>query len=58
MEIIRFVFSFLFVRDWHTGQMELSRPRLVLFSVMVFIILLGILIALLLQAPVMYSRTL
>ncbi len=56
MKIIQFVFSFLFVRNWHSGQLELSRPRLFLFSGMLLIIILGIGIAAILQAPVVYTR--
>lgn len=53
---MQFVFSFLYTRNWHTGELELSRPRVALFSGMVFLILLGIIIAALLQMPVEYTR--
>lgn len=55
MNLFRFAFPFLFTRDWHTGAHELSRPRLVLFSAMLFLVLLAIFIAAILQAPVEYS---
>ncbi|MDA8597200.1 hypothetical protein N9L26_02580 [Candidatus Pacebacteria bacterium] len=55
MSVWRFIFGFLYVRDWHSGQMELSRPRVVLFAGMLSLIVLGILIALILQRPVTYS---
>ncbi len=54
--LLRFIFSFLYVRNWYTGELELSRPRVVLFSAMAFIILLGVLLALLLQSPITYTR--
>ena len=56
MQFFEFVFSFLFARNWHTGQMELSRPRVILFAGMLFIIFLGVVIAGLLQAPVTYTK--
>ncbi len=54
MKFMQFVFGFLFSRNWHSGEMELSRPRVALFSSMLFLILLGILMASILQAPVTY----
>lgn len=56
MRFIEFIFSFLFVRNWHTGQLELSRPRVALFGGMFFIIFLGVLIAFFLYTPVEYTR--
>lgn len=55
MDLFKFVFPFLYDRDWHDGDMELSRPRVTLFAAMLFIIVLGILMALILQSPVTYS---
>ncbi len=54
MKFIQFIFGFLFERNWHTGDLELSRPRVALFSAMLFLILLGIFIVSILQAPVEY----
>ncbi len=54
MEIFRFLFHFLYVRNWHSGQMELSRPRVVVFLGMLTLISLGVLIAWFLQTPVNY----
>jgi hypothetical protein len=56
MKVFEFVFSFLYVRNWYSGQMELSRPRVILFTGMLLMILLGVLIASLLQAPISYTR--
>ena len=55
MNFFQFVFSFLYTRNWFTGEMELSLPRTALFSGMVFLILLGIVMASILQAPTVYS---
>lgn len=54
MSFWRFVFSFLYARNWHTGQMELSRTRLALFFATLFLIFLGLAIISFLQAPVEY----
>ena len=55
--MFQFIFSFLYTRNWYTGELELSRPRVALFSAMIFIILLGVLLAAILQAPVTYTST-
>lgn len=55
MQVLQFVFSFLYVRNWYSGEMELSRPRVILFAGMLFIILLGVAIASVLQTPVTYT---
>ncbi len=55
MDIFRFIFPFLYTRNWHTGQVMLSRPRVALFSAMLFIIVLGVLMAIILQTPVQYT---
>ena len=56
MKIIQFVFSFLYERNWHSGERELSRPRVALFSAMIFLILLGLLIVSILQTPIEYHQ--
>jgi hypothetical protein len=56
MHIFEFIFSFLYVRDWYSGDLELSMPRVALFASMIFLILLGIALASVLQAPVTYVR--
>ncbi len=53
--MMQFVFRFLFARNWHTGQLELSRPRVTLFAAMFFLILLGLMMVSILQSPVMYE---
>jgi hypothetical protein len=56
MQFVRFVFSFLYTRDWYSGERELSHPRVALFSLMLFLTLLGIAMAVVLQTPTEYSR--
>jgi hypothetical protein len=55
MDFWQFVFRFLYVRNWYTGKMELSRPRVLIFSSGVFLLLLALTIVTLLQAPVEYE---
>jgi hypothetical protein len=55
MSFFQFVFSFLYTRNWYTGELELSHPRVALFSCMLFLILLGVVMASILQAPVVYT---
>lgn len=54
MSFIRFIFSFLYTRNWHSGNMELSRSRLAIFCGALFLISLAITIIVFLQAPVEY----
>ena len=53
--MLRFVFSFLYTRNWHTGQQELSLPRVALFVGMVALIALVVLLGLFLQTPITYD---
>lgn len=55
MNIIRFIFPFLFVRNWFNGSWEFSKARGILFLVFLLLVLLGITIAYILQAPVVYE---
>lgn len=57
MSFFQFVFQFLYARDWHTGKLELSRPRVALFSAAVSLIVLGLIIVTILQSPVEFSQT-
>lgn len=54
MSFFKFAFSFLYVRNWHTGVRELSRTRVALFSAALFLLLLALAIISILQAPVEY----
>jgi len=55
MKFFKFIFPFLYARDWHTGNLEISRPRLILFIAMICIVLLGVLMAAILQTPTSYN---
>jgi hypothetical protein len=56
MNFLKFIFSFLYTRNWYSGQVELSTPRVALFSSMLFLVLLGVAMATVLQSPVEYAR--
>jgi len=58
MRFLRFIFPFLFVRNWHDGNYEISRDRLVLFCAAIGFILIGLLIIAFLQSPVEYAQSL
>lgn len=55
MSFFKLAFSFLYTRNWYNGEVELSRPRVTLFAAMVFLVLLGVLMAAILQTPVSYD---
>jgi len=55
MSFWRFIFAFLYVRNWHSGQMELSRPRIALFSASLFLLVLAFTLITILQLPVEYN---
>lgn len=57
MSFWRYIFSFLYVRNWYTGRQELSRPRLFIFISGLVMLLIAILIVTYLQAGVVYERT-
>ena len=57
MRIVRFVFPFLFTRNWYNGAWEFSRPRFTVFMLTLAFLLAGILIAYLLQAPQVYNAS-
>lgn len=54
MKFLQFVFGFLYERNWHTGELEFSRPRVALFSAMLFLLLFGFFIVSILQTPTIY----
>ncbi len=58
MKFIRFVFPFLYVRNWHDGSWEFSHARMMLFSGFVLLVLLGLTIVYILQSPVVYKTNL
>ena len=58
MNFIQYVFRFLYVRNWHTGQRELSRRRLYwCIGIGVAFLLAGLLVYLA-QLPVVYEQIL
>lgn len=54
MEFIKFIFSFLYVRNWHSGQMEISRSRMSIFCAAIFLVFLALTMISFLQAPLEY----
>ena len=54
MSFFRFILSFLYIRNWHNGKMELSRPRLMVFGAFVLLITLAMLMIAFLQIPIEY----
>jgi hypothetical protein len=56
MNFLKFVFSFLYTRNWHTGEMELSRSRMAVFFAAIFLIFLALTMISFLQAPVEVKR--
>lgn len=57
MHILRFIFPFLFARNWYNGAWEFSRARSALFVTFLLLLLLALGIVYLLQAPVTYEAT-
>ncbi len=55
MQVVEFIFAFLYVRNWHTGQHELSRVRVSIFAAGVFLLVLGIALVAIMQMPVTYE---
>lgn len=55
MKLVRFVLPFLFTRNWYNGEWEVSKPRLVLFAAAAGLFGIGVLIAVVLQSPVVYT---
>lgn len=55
MTFWRFVFSFLYVRNWHSGNMELSRPRVALLFASLFLLILAVTLITFLQTPISYN---
>jgi hypothetical protein len=58
MTLLRFIFPFLFVRNWHDGTWELSKIRCVFFCGMIAFIVLGVIVASILHMPVVYTAPL
>lgn len=57
MNFFRYIFRFLYVRNWHTGAWELSRRRVYWFTGVSVILVITILLIFFAQLPVVYERT-
>lgn len=57
MKLLEFLFPFLFVRNWHTGQKEISRPRAWLFGTAIGFLVVGIIAISFLQLPITYVKS-
>ncbi len=55
MSFWQYVFSFLYVRNWHTGRRELSYKRVFWLGGVVFFLVLIISLAWWLQQPAVYT---
>lgn len=54
MSFFRYIFSFLYTRNWHTGKMELSAPRLYIMLAVIVLVAVGTVMIAYLQTPVVY----
>lgn len=54
MKFLRFVFPFLFVRNWETGEHEVSVPRLYIVLAGCILTCASLAVAYFLQLPVVY----
>jgi len=52
MSFLRFVFSFLYARNWHTGEKELSYPRVAVTLGLLLLTILAIISIIILQTPI------
>jgi len=57
MKLLRFVFPFLFFRNWYTGEWELSRVRVFLFLGAIALCIVGLIMIYILQMPVTYTAS-
>lgn len=48
---LKFAFGFLYTRNWHTGQKELSQSRLFIFGGIAFVLVVSLVVISFLQAP-------
>lgn len=53
--MLRFFFSWLYIRNWHTGEHELSRPRIAFCAAVLFLFLLALAMITILQSPIQYA---
>lgn len=53
--MFRFLVSWFYIRNWYTGEHELSRPRVALAAAALFLLVLALLIIAVLSSPVQYT---
>jgi hypothetical protein len=51
-DFFKFSFSFLYTRNWHTGEQELSKSRLAILACGVTFVLISLILIGLLQVPI------
>lgn len=56
MSFFRYVFSFLYIRNWHTGERELSPARLYIFLGFVVLLLVATIMIAILNSPIEYRQ--
>lgn len=56
MKFLQFVFSFLYVRNWHTGRLELSTYRLAVFGAGCLVLILALVMINYLQSPLVVEN--
>lgn len=57
MNFIRYIFRFLYIRNWHAGAWVLSRRRLYWFLATISVLLVSLMLIYLAQRPVVYEQT-
>ncbi len=57
MSFFRYIFSFLYTRNWHTGNMELSTARLIVMGAAIFLVMVAIGMIVFLQTPIEYTAS-
>ncbi len=57
MRFLRIALPFLFVRNWYSGEWELSRSRLMLLGAFFALFILAVIIVIVLIAPTEYTAT-
>jgi hypothetical protein len=55
MRFFRILFPFLFIRNWYTGDLELSPTRVWLFVALLLLFVCATIILIVLQAPLEYA---
>ena len=56
MNFFRYIFRFLYIRDWHTGVWELSARRMYWSLATAAVVLVGLFLVYRSQQPVVYEQ--